>query len=1064
MKSLRRNLQLDNLPARGQSLRVTRSSKFLGAFVLALLVGVAARGAQSEYLVDVWTSESGLPNSSVTAIAQTPDGYLWVGTYNGLARFDGARFVTFDPRDVPALANPRVRRLFVDAGGTLWVNTFDGSLTSYRDGKFNLEWKGDGSADAWITAVVLQTNRSVFLLHTGWFIERTREKSGAWSQWKLLQPPGASSGEYCVADGAGKLWLRGRDQKFWVFADGNFAPLTNSGLRGQNLTALVADTAGRIWAGTEQGLAVWDGQTFVNMTPTNGEPGLSVNYLAPTLDGGLWVFANDKVRKARGRHWVDEAAAFQGVFAGRTDRLGVHEDRAGGTWISHYGRGLFHIRADGVTRQLAGAENFPGERVDCLHEDHEGNIWAGVDRGGLVRVREKKFNVLSPGLGKATVTVAEDNGGDIWVGTYGDGLFQWRNDGTNDTAAGMGGKGVVFSVCPDNRGRVWLSQGDEDLWVREDGKFHAVTPAVHAVKSLLAARDGRLWVGTKSGLISLADGRMKWYQAADGISRGSSFRALAEDADGRIWAGAEDGTLYCIANTTNVTWYHASDALGSQPIWSLLAAADGSVWAGTFRGGLVQWRAGKFKRLTTAEGLPDEVICQIMQDEAGDLWVGSHKGIFRLVAAELEKFLAGQSPSVNSTVYGRFDGLPSVECSGSYQPACWRASDGRLFFATRKGVVAVQPESLAPNRLPPPVVIEDVLVEGEFRPLTQRGHTPTLVVPPGKHQVELRYTGLSFVSPDRVRFRYQLVGADKDWVDATRRFVQYNFLRPGHYTFRVLACNNEGVWSAQPATLALEVQPFFYETRSFAVLVCVAVLLAVIFIVRQIAVRRLERKLEFVERQRAVERDRARIARDIHDDLGAGLTHISLLSEVARHTPSAEMNGHLGQISDTARELTRAMDEIVWAVDPQNDTLDSLMSYLAKFAQEYLTVSKVRCRLDLPDELPPWPLRAEVRHNLFLAFKESLNNIVKHAGATEVWLRLVVSGEQFSLAVADNGCGLTGSKKTQTGRISSGRGLANLNNRLAAHGGRCEIASTPGQGTTVTFIITRHHPAPTPAR
>ena len=1041
---------------------MTRGVKLL--FAASVLFAAAwACAAQSEYLVDVWTSESGLPNSSVTAIEQTPDGYLWVGTYNGLARFDGARFVTFDPRDVPALANPRVRRLFVDADGTLWVNTFDGSLTSYRDGKFNLEWKGDGSPDAWITAVVLQTNRSVFLLHTGWFIERTRVAKGGWSQWKLLQPPGASSGEFCVADGTGQLWLRGRDQKFWIFADGNFVPLTNSGLRGQNLFTLVADAEGRIWAGTEQELAVWNGQTFENMTPTNGEAGLSVSYLSPTPDGGLWVFANNRVRKARGRQWVYEAETFRGLFAGRTDRMVVHEDRSGATWISHYGKGLFHIRADGYPRQLAGAENFPGERVDCFHEDHEGNIWAGVDRGGLVRVREKKFKVLAPGLGKATVTVAEDNGGDIWVGTFGDGLFQWHNDGTNDAAAGMGGKGIVFSVCPDNAGRVWLSQGDEDLWVREDGKFHAVTPAIHGVKSLLAARDGRLWVGTKSGLITLADGKMKWFQTADGIPRGASFRALAEDAHGTVWAGAEDGTVYCITGTTNVTWLHANDALGSQPIWSLLAAADGSMWAGTFRGGLVRWHDEKFTRLTTAEGLPDDVICQIMQDRAGDLWVGSHKGIFRVANAELEKFLAGRTRSVNSTVYGSFYGLPSVECSGSYQPASWHASDGRLFFATRKGVVAVQPESLAPNRLPPPVIIEDVLVEGEPQFPVRHGDSATLVVPPGKRQVEVRYTGLSFVSPDRVRFRYQLVGLDKDWVDATRRSVQYNPLRPGYYTFRVLACNNEGVWSAQPATLMLEVQPFFYETRTFTVLVIAAVLAVVIFIVRQIAVRRLERKLEFVERQRAVERDRTRIARDIHDDLGAGLTHISLLTELARHTPPTEASGHLGQISDMARELTRAMDEIVWAVDPQNDTLDSLVSYLSKFAQEYLIVAKVRCRLDLPDEIPPWTLRAEVRHNLFLAFKEALNNVAKHAEANEVWLRLKIDGDTFALAVEDNGRGLGESKNKQTGRISSGRGLGNLNSRLAPHGGSCAVTSTPGQGTTVTFTVSRTHPG-TPVR
>ncbi|MCX6895444.1 MAG: triple tyrosine motif-containing protein, partial [Verrucomicrobia bacterium] len=259
---------------------------------------------------------------------------------------------------------------------------------------------------------------------------------------------------------------------------------------------------------------------------------------------------------------------------------------------------------------------------------------------------------------------------------------------------------------------------------------------------------------------------------------------------------------------------------------------------------------------------------------------------------------------------------------------------------------------------------------------------------PGKRQVELHYTGLSFVSPDRVRFRYKLEGLDKDWVEAgTRRTAQYSFLRPGQYTFRVIACNNDGVWNAEGANLLLTVSPHFYETSWFAVLLWIAGAGLVVVFVRQVVVRKMRRQLEILERQRAVERDRTRIAKDIHYDLGAGLTHISLLTELARRTPPEEVNSHLGQISDMARELTKGMDEIVWAVDPQNDTLEGLLNYLCKFAQEYLAVAGIRCRLDLPAQMPVWAVRAEVRHNLFLAFKETLNNILKHAGATEVWLR-----------------------------------------------------------------------------
>ena len=236
-----------------------------------------------------------------------------------------------------------------------------------------------------------------------------------------------------------------------------------------------------------------------------------------------------------------------------------------------------------------------------------------------------------------------------------------------------------------------------------------------------------------------------------------------------------------------------------------------------------------------------------------------------------------------------------------------------------------------------------------------------------------------------------------------------------------------------------------------------ALVLGVVIAVRRVGLRRLRRKLEFAERQRAVERDRARIAKDIHDDLGAGLTHISLLSELARRDSVEQIHNHVGQISEMARELTLSMDEIVWAVDPHNDSLDSLVTYVTKFAQEYLGVARVRCRLDLPAELPGHPLRAEVRHNLFLAIKETLNNVVKHSRASEVWLRLSLEPQAFTVSIEDNGCGIESGDKTgdaaRAGRISSGHGLENLRKRLETIGGQCIITSEPGRGTRVQLKI-----------
>jgi signal transduction histidine kinase/ligand-binding sensor domain-containing protein len=1011
------------------------------------------RAAPPDYLVDGWDTENNLPSSTVTSIAQTPDGYLWVGTYNGLARFDGARFATFDPVNTPELTQTRVQGLFLDVNGTLWINTFRGGLTSYRAGVFHREWPDQSSYDMHTMLVDSTSNLVTFVTQYGEVLRRNPAATdGAWS----VTPPAAGSRPIfqCV-DAAGVLWFLTRDGHILQFRSDGFKPLPeDGGLANSQIYTLVADARGQVWAGAENEIARWNGKVFTAMTPTNSTADIQPLQLFPLKSGAMWVLDGERLRKMAGRAWVAEVTPWRGLLGAASGRaMGVHEDRAGGLWFNHYGNGLFHILPDGSYQRLTTRDNLPGDRVGAWFQSRDGGIWAGVDHGGLARLHDRWFHVIGPAEGLPARTALSVSGGPdgaVWIGTAGGGLGSWK-DGrvTRYPVGGSASANFVFSIAPRADGGAWLSASEgEDLFQFLNGRIQRVSWDVHGIKAILLDQRGRLWMGLKAGLAWWA-GNERQIVNTNAAGALPAIRALAETPDGAVWAGADDGTLFRCA-PEKLEAFRAPDALAGQPVYSMYADADGTIWAGTFRGGLLRFKAGKFSRINARQGLPMDVISQIQEDRHGRLWLGTHQGICRVDKAALNACADGRVTTVDYVAYSRHDGLPALECSDGYQPASWRGPDGRLWFTTVRGVVWVDPDELTAKSPPPPVRLEEFRVDGEPTPLA----AGKIIVPPGHQQYDFRFTALSFDAGDQARFRYQLEGFDSGWVDAdTRRTAHYGPLPPRNYRFHVIACNSDGVWNDSGATVAITIEPYFYQTAWFLMLAGVLVIGGVAFTVRRLATRKYRRKLAEMEKQHAVERDRARIAKDIHDDIGAGLTQITLLTELARREPE-QTSANLERITQSARKLTKAMDEIVWAVDPQHDTFAGLMDYVSAYAEDFLRVAGIRCRMDLPVALPELPVDAELRYNLFLALKEALNNIVKHAKATEVRLRLRLAPGSFTLEVEDNGQGLDAANHAgEMERLSSGSGLGNLEKRLAAIGGRCQIHSVGGRGTRVEMTV-----------
>jgi signal transduction histidine kinase len=501
--------------------------------------------------------------------------------------------------------------------------------------------------------------------------------------------------------------------------------------------------------------------------------------------------------------------------------------------------------------------------------------------------------------------------------------------------------------------------------------------------------------------------------------------------------------------------------LSDNTVLALYEDADRNLWIGTAYGGLNRYRDGRVTAYTSRQGLWSDEIFEILEDDQGWLWMSCSKGVFRVRKTDLAALDQRKVGTISSLAYGRPDGLETTQCSDAAKPAGWKTRDGRLWFATSKGLVAVNPSTARVNTVPPPVFIEEIVADrktfsigpAQASPASDpdAGHTARITIPPGRGELEFHYTALNLQAPEASRFKYKLEPVDAEWLDAgTRRTAHYVNVYPGRYSFRVIACNKDGVWNERGAALEVFLRPHIWQIwwlRAGAGLLVVGLASGS---ARYVTRRRMQRKLELVEQRHAIERERGRIAKDIHDDLGSSLTRIMMLGERAEEglANREEVGVHVGKIVSSARRTVQALDEIVWAVNPENDTLDGLVEYISHYADEFFEDTGVSCRLEIPVQLPALPISAEVRHDLFLVVKEAFNNILKHAGATEVRVQVACADNRVEIVVADNGRGFDAATVSSS---RGGNGLRNMRKRLTGLDGQFDVTSGPGQGTRLTL-------------
>lgn len=963
-------------------------------FLMAVHVVCTPPAAFAQYQVTSWSADDGMPQNAVRGLAQTPDGYLWIATLDGLARFDGVRFTIFDKSNTRGIATNRFISLLMAPNGDLWLPTEGAHITHVHNGVFRtfdvdvLGVTGDAAGDIWI------------LLHNNTILK-----------WDPLAE--------------------------------TFHEVVPT-VPGIHYRMLRWDHAG-FWASDKDGLHCFvRGITKTYPLP----PGVAfdnVGVLAVDDRGGLWLETGDK------RHVHVTLDGAVGELSKPNEAIaGAFEDVNRHTWQTQVGYHLnrvLQVPVSGHTVTVAYTD---------VYEDREKNLWLGNDNGGLYQIHQESIHTLSKEQGlvdRNVYPIFQDRVGAVWVGAWSGGLSRIDASGITNytTHDGLPNENLT-ALAQDRDGRIWIgSHGG--LGVLADKIFSVpkepVIPQNDLVQAIVQDREGTLWFGTTAGLVSYRDGASHFFTSKDGLA-GNDVRTIIEDPTGGLWIGGYGGLTRLLHG--KLSHWTEKDGLTSNAVRAVYQDASGVLWIGTYDGGLSRFKDGHFTSYTRNNGLFSNGAFQILEDRNENLWISSNRGIYRLSKRGLNEFAESKSASIASVAYGKADGMLNVECNGGLWPAGIKANDGKLWFPTQDGVAIIDPSTVRHTTEPPPVIIESVTNDRVPLPLTE-----ALRIYPGKENVEVQYTALSFINSKEIRFRYKLEGRDKDWVDAgLRRTAYYSHLPAARYVFHVIAVNSDGVWNTEGQSIAFTVLAPFYATWWFKILL-VTVGLALIVYAWQRRVsqfRRAQTIQENFSRQliASQENERKRIAGELHDSIGQRLVVINNLAVL---TLNAAKKDAFARDGETSLEEIRA--EALTAIEETRD-----ISYnLRPFQLDRLGLTKaigamirsvsaasgiaVTSAIDDIDAAFPEALRI----NFYRIVQESLNNVMKHSEADEVSVTVLREPDTILLIVRDNGRGFDG----KSGIQEAGFGMTGMTERARSLGGELEVATSPGEGSTVKARI-----------
>ncbi len=1056
---------------------------YVFAIIAALLLHSKAASQEPHLKFEHFTVTQGLSSDNVYAILQDQRGFMWFGTSNGLNKYDGYGFTVYrgDMPDTNFHQFSNVSSLYEDKSGMLWL--YGNKLVGFdkATGKVRNYYEIEP-----VRALYEDTAGTLWAATVGKGLNRFERTSGAFTRYNL-----SNDTLFCICEDShepgGILWIGGAGgvDRFDP-AHGTFTHVEHR--FGDGVTAIHKDRAGTLWIGTNEGLYTFDETTgTLWRCPVAGwrlTYSDCVHSFHEDRKGILWIGAGDELfsfDRSTGKFVQYPADR----FFSRKSINPVYEDRRGSLWLK-IRKGLSRFDPAGkrivsYVHDSRDPSSLSDNAVNQIYEDRSGALWIATLWGGVNKLDKARKAFIhyahSPAypwsLTHNTVHgICEDRSGGLWIATR-DGLERFdrrsgrfthfRHDPRDPNSLNSN---TVRAVVEDHEGTIWVGtesagldrldldagSGDDKAKVRFRHYAHdpgnPLSIGSNNILSLFEDRSGKIWIGTAdAGLdqFSKDTGIFVHYRSDPGDSNSLScnwVNAVCEDSKGRLWVGTgfrETGALHLLDRITGKFIRFNEDQQPKGSVHSIYEDRGGTLWVGTTNDlNRFDPSTGTFSHSNVSQHIGGNFITGILEDASGCLWLTNSKGVSKF-DPHTGKFRS----------YDKSDGVP---INPTWGKACCMSRNGEMFFGGTNGFVRFHPDSIEDNSYVPPVVItafkifdnpvllDTVISEKKLLQLSHRDNA-----------ISFEFVALNYTSPEKNQYAYKLEGFNEEWdYCGTRRYASYTNLDEGSYVFRVKGSNNDGVWNEEGTSIVLVITPPFWNTWWFKTVFLLTLAVSMYGTIRYIERQKVLQRLTAVEEQHGLERERLRISRDMHDEVGANLTKISVLSELAARK-SEKTDGaakELHTISQTAREVTNSIGAILWAINPQNDRLENLTGYVREYASGYFEMTTIDCRFNFPAEIPGHPLSAEVRRNIFLTLKEAINNVVKHSGATLVELHCRVSDHEVEFAVQDNGRGFPIEDLSQ-----HGNGLLNMKRRIEDIHGDFHITSEPGSGTRIELTV-----------